>query len=66
MKKKFLVVLDVDVVNTLDTKVIRPCSRSDIINAGMKYLLQSPYILEAFVKETNFSLQEIAKRDIQQ
>lgn len=66
MKKKFLTVLDVEVVNEIDKKVNRPCSRSDIINAGLKYLLQSPYVFDVFVKEINQEFLSKANRDIQQ
>ena len=66
MRKKYLIVLDSDIVEILDQKVIRPCSRSDIINDSLKYLLQSPYVFDAFIKDRNKMLLDNAMRDIPQ
>ncbi len=64
MKKKFLTVLDVSVVNEIDKKVSRPCSRSDIINASLQYLLQTPYVFDSFVQSINDGYKDNAMRDI--
>lgn len=64
MRKKYLIVLDSEIIDVIDQKVIRPCSRSDVINDSMKYLLQSPYIIEAFVNDRNKTMLDNAMRDI--
>ncbi len=64
MSKKYLVVLDPNKVDRLDQYVIRPCSRSDVIDDVLGYILQSPYIIEAFVKLRNDNMLSNAMRDI--
>ena len=64
MKRKYLLVLDDDVVTKIDQRVIRPCSRSDTINDALVYLLQTPYIFEDIIKRRNEDMLSIAMRDI--
>ena len=42
--------LDTDKIERLDQYIKLPCSRSDVVNDILGYVLQSPYIIEAFVK----------------
>ena len=65
MRKKYLIVLESNSIDLIDQKVNRPCSRSDIIDAAIKYLLQSPYVFDAFVKDINQAYKLNAMRDIQ-
>lgn len=50
MRKATSINFDTDKLAILDQYIIRPCSRSDLINDIVGYILQSPYVLETFVK----------------
>ena len=64
MNKKYLIVFDENTITRLDSYVIRPCSRSDIINDAMTYLLDYPNIIQSFVEKRNNTMLNIAMRDI--
>lgn len=50
MRKIISINIDIEKVQRLDQYVIRPCSRSDVINDLIGFALNSPYVIEAFVK----------------
>lgn len=64
MNKKYLIVLDENTVTRLDSHVVRPCSRSDIVNDALTYLLDYPNIIQSFVEKRNSKMLEIGMRDI--
>lgn len=55
--------LDVDVVQRIDQYVVRPCSRSDLVNDVLVYMMQNSGILEHFVREKNSQLQSCANNE---
>lgn len=50
MRKITSLNLDIDKIQLLDQYIKLPCSRSDVVNDILGYVLQSPYVIEAFVK----------------
>ncbi len=66
MRKPFLLNLDIDKVQKLDAQIIRPCSRSDVINDLIQFALDSGYVISAFIKSRNDQMAIDAERNITQ
>lgn len=64
MNKKYLMVIDENNIIRLDSHVIRPCSRSDIVNDVLSYILDYPNIIQSIVEKRNNNMLESAMRDI--
>lgn len=61
MKRKIIsITIDYETLNQIDKLVVRPCSRSDIINCVLEYILNSPGIIEHFVHEKNVEFERCA------
>lgn len=58
MKIQTLVYLEQETRDALDKFVIRPCSRSDVIEDVMQYMMKNPDVLKSFVDSRN----EITRR----
>lgn len=63
MRKKYTLNLDVDKVTALDNLIIRPCSKSDVINDLIQFALDSGYVISAFVKTRNDNMYSYACRN---
>lgn len=53
MRRPYCLNLDIDKVEKLDLQIIRPCSRSDVINDLIQFALDSGYVISAFIKSRN-------------
>ena len=52
-RKPTLLNLEIEIVQKVKDKIVRPCSMSDVINDLMQYALDSGYVIDAFVKARN-------------
>ena len=50
MRKTFSFNLDIETINKIDQFVIKPTSRSDLIESLLTYALSNSYILTSFVQ----------------
>ena len=50
VRKIYSMNLDQDKIMRLDQMIISPCSRSDIVDDIIGFVLQSPYVIDAFIK----------------
>jgi|CXWL01.1.fsa_nt_gi hypothetical protein len=50
MKKNYTFNLDIDNMDRIKQMVIFPCSYSNLIDAMIEYLLQSPYAITAMIQ----------------
>ena len=66
MRKAYCLNLDVDKIEKLDLQIIRPCSRSDVINDLIQFALDSGYVISAFIKSRNDEMLIKAESNITQ
>lgn len=64
MRKQTLVCFEIDLLAQFDQHIIRPCSRSDLLNDIIEYLLRNPYVIDSFVQNRNSIMQSNAERNI--
>jgi len=64
VRKQTLVYFETDLLSQFDQYVIRPCSRSDLLNDIIDYLMKNPHVINSFVERRNASMLEIAERNI--
>lgn len=60
MRKIISANMDEEKISFIDSYVIRPCSRSDVLNDLIGYVMQTPSIIEHFVSQKNRELENNA------